>query len=134
MKINNTFAKLVNADNYVAGILGEIWNLSTNRILTPSYTGWTKYMQVGITHNNGERKCKTVHRMVYEAFNGVLDKEMVINHIDEDKTNNSLSNLESMTRADNIRYGTRAQRAVESRKNGTSLRKQAIENRKKRCS
>lgn len=128
--MRESFAKIIGASNYVAGILGEIWNLNTNHILTDTSTGWTGYRKVDIRFDNGKRISKTVHRLVYEAFNGPIPNRLVINHIDEDKTNNSLSNLEMMTRADNIRYGNRSEKQKLSRKNGTGLRKEYNKNRK----
>ena len=45
--------------------------------------------------NNGVVKGKFIHRLVYEAFNGKVVNQ--INHIDEVKTNNHISNLEDVT-------------------------------------
>lgn len=123
MKLNNTFKKIIGANNYVAGIFGEIWNIKTNKIIKCASNGWAGYRQCQISFDNGTRICKTVHRLVYEAFNGPIKNGLVVNHIDEDKDNNSLTNLELLTRGDNIRYGNRSKRQSESRKNGTGLRK-----------
>lgn len=51
------------------------------------------------------------HRVVWFYFNGVIPDGYEINHKDENKSNNSLCNLELKTRTDNIRYGTRTERA-----------------------
>lgn len=118
------------ATNYAVTIDGEVINIKTKRILKPCHNGWAGYMQVGIKFDNGRRISKTVHRLVYEAFNGPIPNGLVINHKDEDKTNNSLSNLEAMTRAENIRYGSRSEKQKLSRKNGTGLRKEYAKNRK----
>lgn len=56
-----------------------------------------------------------VHILVAEAFIGKRNG-MTVNHIDECKTNNHLSNLEYMSLSDNIRYGTGVKRSAESRK------------------
>lgn len=126
-----TTIKLIDgASNYAATILGDIINLKTNHILKPCHNGWAGYMQVGIKFDDGREVCKTVHRLVYEAFCGKIPNGMVINHKDEDKTNNALSNLEMISRADNIRYGNRTKKAMESRKNGTSLIKEYNKKRK----
>lgn len=47
-----------------------------------------------------------VHRLVYEAFHGKRPEGMEINHIDEDKSNNSIKNLNLMTHKENANWGT----------------------------
>lgn len=51
------------------------------------------------------------HRVVWFYFNGEIPKGYEINHKDENKSNNSLGNLELKTRIENVRYGTRTERA-----------------------
>lgn len=126
----NTLKKIDGADNYMAGILGNIFEMKRGITLKDTSNGWAGYRKVDIKFNNGRRISKTVHRLVYEAFNGPIPNGLVINHKDEDKTNNSLSNLEAMTRAENIRYGSRGEKQKLSRKNGTGLRKEYAKNRK----
>ena len=41
------------------------------------------------------------HRLIWEAANGAIPDDMVIDHIDRDKRNNTLSNLRLVTRTDN---------------------------------
>lgn len=50
-----------------------------------------------------------VHRMVYVFFNGPesLSAGRVINHLDGDKGNNRIENLELVTQSDNIRHSLR---------------------------
>jgi len=61
------------------------------------------YLQV-VLFNAGTRKMITVHRLVALAFVNGNFKDAVINHIDEDKTNNEPSNLEFCTVAHNNRH------------------------------
>ena len=55
------------------------------------------YMQDGKT----KRVYRRLHRLIWEAFNGRIPKEMTIDHIDNNKQNNNIANLQLMTRADN---------------------------------
>ena len=126
----NTIKKIIGFDNYMAGILGNIFDMKRGVTMKDSSNGWAGYRKVDIYDNNGRRISKTVHRLVYAAFNGEIPNGMVINHLDEDKTNNSLVNLELTTRVDNIRYGNRTKKIMESKKNGTGLRKEYEKNRK----
>ena len=49
-------------------------------------------------------KSFTVHTLVANAFLAKEDKRLHINHIDGDKTNNNLNNLEWCTPTENIRH------------------------------
>ena len=53
-----------------------------------------------------EPKDYLVHRLEACAFLGYpLDSELTVNHKDGDRTNNDISNLEMISRADNIKHG-----------------------------
>lgn len=124
MKLNKTFKTIEGAKNYMAGILGEIYNVKYNRILRDCSNGWAGYRQLQVTLNNGSRKSKTVHKLVWEAFNGAVPKGFEISHIDDTKDNNCLSNLCLMTRKENLNHGDCQKRKTIARKNGTSLRRE----------
>ena len=64
-----------------------------------------------------------VHRLVAEAFIQNPNNLETINHKDEVKTNNATSNLEWMSRADNLNYGTRNKRVSEARLNHPAFSK-----------
>ena len=70
------------------------------RMMKPSLKK-TGYLTV-VLSVHGERGHKLIHRLVYEAFVGPIVDE--INHIDKDRTNNHLSNLEDVTRQRNIEH------------------------------
>lgn len=48
-------------------------------------------------------KWYSVHRVVYELFIGKIPQGLVIDHKDENKTNNAVTNLQVLTVGDNIR-------------------------------
>lgn len=55
-----------------------------------------------------------VHRLVAKAFVSGYKDGLVVNHIDENPSNNRWNNLEWITSADNINYGTARKRIAES--------------------
>lgn len=61
---------------------------------------------------NGIRKNYAVHRLVASAFVPNPTGEKTVNHKNEIKTDNRAENLEWMSLADNLRYGTHVQRAT----------------------
>lgn len=62
---------------------------------------------------DGKRKHFRVHRLVWEAFNGIIPDGHQINHISENKTDCSLCNLNLMTPKENVNWGTCNQRIAE---------------------
>jgi len=57
------------------------------------------YLKVMLTNSDGKRKGFFVHRLVLSAF--LRQDEMQCNHIDENKENNNISNLEYVTNRKN---------------------------------
>lgn len=63
-------------------------------------------------YKNKEKKQFYIHRLVMENFCPIENMDMLdVNHKDEDKSNNHISNLEWMTHKDNLNYGSRAEKA-----------------------
>jgi len=58
----------------------------------------------------GKQKNHYVHRLVMETFIGECPDGCEVNHIDENKANNNISNLEYVTHKTNINYGSNIQR------------------------
>lgn len=61
------------------------------------------YRQVSFTHV-GRRIYVLAHRIVWEAQRGPIAAGFYVNHIDGDKTNNSIDNLELVTHAGNMQH------------------------------
>lgn len=71
------------------------------------------YVQVEFRKDR-KRKCFKIHRLVWTAFNGQIPEDMQVNHINEDKTDNRLSNLNLMSLVENCNWGTRNERISKS--------------------
>lgn len=85
-------------ENYEASNLGNIrYKGRANRKLQLSNSG---YLYVGV-RDNGKFMNLRVHRLVAETFLPKIDGKDFINHIDGDKTNNRVDNLEWCTASEN---------------------------------
>lgn len=94
------------------------------RIKSPSI--WKNgYLRVNL-YFDGDNKFMYVHRLVAIAFLGDFSNSLEVNHIDENKSNNALDNLEWITRQENIVYGSRLHKirkpVVKISKEGKMLR------------
>jgi hypothetical protein len=72
------------------------------------------YLSV-ILSSNGKTKCYRIHKLVASHFVPGYQPGMVVNHIDEDKTNNVASNLEWVTVKQNTNYGSSIEKGVATR-------------------
>ena len=97
---------------YMVSNRGNVYSCKRNIILKPAIA--KGYLRVGL-YKDGVRKYFLVHRLVAEAFIPNPKNLPVINHLDEDKTNNDVSNLEWTTSKENTRYsckGTKSGKIV----------------------
>ena len=68
-----------------------------------------------VLYKNGKQYRKTIHRLVAQAFIPNPDNKPQVNHIDENKRNNHVSNLEWATAKENINYGSCIERSAYKR-------------------
>lgn len=77
-------------------------NLKTGKYLNPT-CHTNGYLRFGL-FINGERKWFSAHKLIYQVFHPdqIIPDDMQINHIDGNKYNNALANLECISRQDNM--------------------------------
>lgn len=85
---------------------GEVFSLFSQRLLTP-YQSIDKaggYVVVHMVSDCGKNKTVKVHRLVAEMYLPKVDGKNQVNHIDGNKLNNSLRNLEWVSPSENTKH------------------------------
>jgi hypothetical protein len=95
---NEIWAEANGYDGYLISNLGRLWSMKNNLFLKQiNCSGYKQYGFYG--------KTVTVHRLMAEAFiKGKTEERNEINHIDGNKANNAIENLEWCTRSENIKH------------------------------
>ena len=111
MSVVETFVKIEGFENYEVSNLGKVRNIKSGIMLKPWITkdGYLRHC----LYKHNKRKNLLLHRIIATAFIDNPEKKPQINHIDENKLNNDLSNLEWCTERENAIHGTRTKRVAE---------------------
>lgn len=76
--------------NYKINPDGVVKNVKTGRVLTPRISNGYAIVDL---YNNGLRKTTTIHKLVANAFLHKTDDGVVVDHINNDRTDNTIENL-----------------------------------------
>lgn len=101
---------------YQVSNLGRVKSLKHSKegkLLKGRVTG-KGYLSV-VLFRNSVRKSNSIHRLVAQAFIPNPENKPEVNHIDEDKTNNNIDNLDWSTPKENSNHGTRNDRIAETK-------------------
>lgn len=93
--------EIVGFPNYLVSSLGRIYNMKHDRFLKEFYTYGYAHVQL---YCEGRAVTKKVHRLVAEAFLYRENLNDVVNHIDGDRGNNVVFNLEWCSQSQNVRH------------------------------
>lgn len=115
---------VVGYENYLVSNLGRFKSKVSNRILRQHIV--QKYLKVSLVNKNGKRLIAS-HRAVAIAFIPNNDGFRCINHLDENKLNNRIENLEWCSHSYNNNYGTRNKRISESQRNNLEHSKKVMQ-------
>ena len=102
---------------YSVSTEGRVRKNSDQKVLTPSKKS-NGYMQINLFTNDGRRKKEYVHRLVALTFLDNPNRFPEVNHIDGVRDNNTLSNLEWVTHAENMVKSTWPKKISVHLKNG----------------
>lgn len=91
----------------ITGKNGQIYEVEEKLLTQSTITGGYLYVTLS---DHGECRSYPVHRLVATAFIPNPGNLSDVNHKNENKTNNSVDNLEWMSHKDNLNYGTYKER------------------------
>ena len=120
MKLKEIWRDVVGYEGlYQVSNLGRVKSLNYHRsgkegIMKPVLED-NGYYSVNL-YKNGKVKKFSLHRLVVETFLGKIPNGLVVNHLNEIKSDNRLENLEICTQKENTNYGTCIARRSGARK------------------
>ena len=100
IKLNvEVFRSIDGQENYAISSFGKVKNTKTGKILKGSVNS-NGYLHINL-YDDGVKKTHKIHRLVACAFIDNPDDKECVDHIDNDKTNNNISNLRFATSKEN---------------------------------
>ena len=93
--------KMLDRNNhYLVSDLGEVYSLRRNKLLSPKLNH-DGYLRIQL-YDRGSCEFVSIHRLIAETFIPNPNKKPFVNHIDGNKQNNCVKNLEWCTQQENI--------------------------------
>lgn len=87
---------------YAISTCGKVTNVNSGKVLKPSLNE-NGYWYVGLWQE-GKTRSFSLHRLLAQAFIPNPENKPFVNHIDADRSNYSLPNLEWCTQSENIKH------------------------------
>ncbi|MCC2341873.1 NUMOD4 motif-containing HNH endonuclease [Bacillus tropicus] len=100
--MNERWKEVVGFEGYYVSDLGNVKG-KQGTLLKQQLNKSTGYYHVNV-RKNGKPRTNTIHRLVAEAFLPMVEGKTQVNHIDGDKTNNNVNNLEWVTASENRKH------------------------------
>ena len=130
--------KIKDFPDYKISITGNVWSMKSRKWLKPA-NNKRGYLYISL-RKDGKTYTKTIHNLVAKAFIPNPDNKPQINHIDGNKTNNLVNNLEWVTAKENNQHAWDIGLKENARKASSEIGKitgkvtikKAIESRKKK--
>jgi hypothetical protein len=99
-----TWKPVVGFENsYEVSTSGRVRSLRAGKLMAPQKLT-NGYMGIHLAFGDGRRRVTTVHRLVAEAFIPNPSELKEVNHVDFDKSNNVVANLEWASRGQNSKH------------------------------
>ncbi len=96
------FKPIPNFDSYYISSNGVVHSTHRDRFISITYNHGN-YAVATIINNDGYRAPQRIHRLVYTSFVGPISEDKCIDHLDNRKYNNNVSNLDLVFTHVNIR-------------------------------
>lgn len=93
------YRKIKDYENYEVSENGDVRNVKTGRIMKLYLQ--QGYYRVSLIKSKNVKKSEAVHRLVAIAFIPNIDNKPIIDHINQNKTDNNISNLRWSTYKEN---------------------------------
>ena len=117
--------KITDYENYSVSSFGNVRNDKTRKLLSNNRLRGKGYNSVALYNGKGKRKDKSTHKLVGEAFIENPNNYDQIDHIDNNKLNNNISNLRWVNNSLNQRNVEKYKRKCSSTYKGVSFSKRA---------
>ena len=89
--------------DYLASRCGKILSLKWNKKRILKFGNNGKNYLTFVFYENNKKRDYLIHRFVFETFKGEIPSDKQVDHVDNCKENNSITNLQLLTPSENTR-------------------------------